>query len=183
MEIILLNGNPNRQNASFDTYLEQLETNLHSAGHSVTNFTLRNMDIHYCIGCLDCWIKTPGMCVTEDQGREICKAYVNADFVLWASPVIMGFYSALLKKVTDKFVGLVHPYGEFVDGEVHHFPRYDKYPLTGLLLEKDADTDDEDIEITSEIHSRTTLNFKSSTVFTKTTTAPVEEVADAIMRV
>lgn len=183
MDIVVLNGNPNEENHTFDTYLGQLDTKLRSSGHSVTNFTLRDMDIHYCIGCLDCWIKTPGMCVTEDQGREICKAYINADFVLWASPMIMGFYSALLKKVTDKFVCLVHPHGEFVDGEVHHLSRYEKYPLNSLLLEKNSDTDDEDIEITSEIHSRTTLNFKSSTVFTKTTSVPVEEVADAIMRI
>jgi hypothetical protein len=103
--------------------------------------------------------------------------------VVWASPVIMGFYSALLKKVTDKFVCLVHPHGEFIDGEVHHLSRYDHYPLAGLLLEKDSGTDDEDIQIISDIHSRTVLNFKSELAFTKLTIDPVEEVADAINRI
>jgi multimeric flavodoxin WrbA len=180
MQITILNGNPENRNTHLDEYLDQLVDRLASSGHSVNNLTLRDMDLAYCIGCLECWVKTPGMCKTDDDGREVSQAYINSDFVLWASPVIMGFYSALLKMVTDKFVGHVHPYGVFVDGEVHHAPRYESYPHGGLLLEKDPMTDEEDIQIISNIHSRTVLNFKSSLVFTKITHNPVEEVGDAI---
>jgi multimeric flavodoxin WrbA len=180
MKITLLNGNPRADNTAFDDYLARLSADLVSTGHDVIDFELRDMDISYCIGCFNCWVKTPGMCATEDDGRDVCRAYINSDFVLWASPVIMGFYSALLKKVTDKFVCLVHPHGEFIEGEVHHLSRYDHYPLAGLLLEKGSSTDDEDIQIISDIHSRTVLNFKSSLTFTKLTLDPVEEVADAI---
>ena len=183
MKITVLNGNPDTNNASFDDYIARLSEELTSDGHAVTSFDLREMDIKYCIGCFGCWVKTPGECRSRDESREVCRAYINSDFVLWASPVIMGFYSSMLKKVTDKFVCLVHPYGEFVDGEVHHLPRYEHYPKTGLLLEKGADSDDEDIQIISDIHSRTALNFKSSLAFTKLTLDPVEEVADAINRI
>ena len=183
MKITVLNGNPQADNTAFDDYLKRLSEELVSDGHNVTGFDLREMDIKYCIGCFGCWVKTPGECRSRDESREVCRAYINSDFVLWASPVIMGFYSALLKKVTDKFVCLVHPYGEFVEGEVHHLPRYDHYPMAGLLLEKGSDTDDEDIQIISDIHSRTSLNFKSSLAFTKLTLDPVEEVADAINRI
>ena len=183
MKITLLNGNPLADNSTFEDYLKQLSEVLTSDGHYVTAYGLRDMDISYCIGCLNCWVKSPGECRSGDESREVCRAYINSDFVLWASPVIMGFYSSLLKKVTDKFVCLVHPYGEFVEGEVHHLPRYDHYPIAGLLLEKGSDTDDEDIQIISNIHSRTALNFKSSLAFTKLTIDPVEEVADAINRI
>ncbi len=183
MKITILNGNSDASNSGFDHYLTRLSEELVSDGHNVTGFDLREMDIKYCIGCFGCWVKTPGECRSRDESREVCQAFINSDFVLWASPVIMGFYSALLKKVTDKFVCLVHPYGEFVDGEVHHLPRYDHYPIAGLLLEKGSDTDDEDIQIISNIHSRTALNFKSSLAFTKLTLDPVEEVADAINRI
>ena len=183
MKITVLNGNPHADNTAFDDYLKNLSEELVSDGHNVTGFDLREMDIKYCIGCFGCWVKTPGECRSRDESREVCRAYINSDFVLWASPVMMGFYSALLKKVTDKFVCLVHPYGEFVDGEVHHLPRYEHYPKTGLLLEKGSDTDDEDVQIISDIHSRTALNFKSSLAFTKLTLDPVEEVADAFNRI
>ena len=182
MKITILNGNPDVNNIAFDIYLKELSDELTSDNHAVTNFVLRDMDTSYCTGCFDCWVKTPGQCRTADAGRDINRAYINSDFVLWASPVIMGFYSALLKKVTDKFVGLVHPYVEFVDGEAHHLARYDNYPLAGLLLEKGMDTDDEDIRIISDIHQRTALNFKTTSAFTKLTADPVEEVAAAIVK-
>lgn len=180
MKITIMNGNPNAETVILDEYINELSVQLSSSGHEVSNMKLRDLDLAYCIGCLECWVKTPGMCKTDDDGREVSRAYINSDFVLFASPVIMGFYSALLKMVTDKFVGHVHPYGVFVEGEVHHAPRYDKYPKAGLLLEKDSKTDDEDIHIISNIHSRTILNYKSTLEFTKLTVDPVEEVADAI---
>ena len=65
-------------------------------------------------------------------------------------------------------------------GEAHHLARYDKYPLVGLLLEKGADMDDEDIRIISAVHRRTALNFKSTLSFTKLTLDPVAEVAREI---
>ena len=65
---------------------------------------------------------------------------------------------------------------------MHHSPRYDNYPLAGLLLEKSVDTDDEDIRIISDIQQRTALNFKTTLAFTKLTTEAVEEVAAAIVQ-
>ena len=183
MNITILNGNPDAGNTAFDDYLARLSDELNSNSHAVTSFDLREMDIKYCIGCFGCWVKSPGECRSRDESSQVCKAYINSDFVLWASLVIMGFYSALLKKVTDKLICIVHPYGEFVEGEVHHLPRYDHYPTTGLLLEKGIDSDDEDVQIISDIHSRTALNFKSSSAFTKLTLEPVEEVAGAINRI
>ena len=183
MKITILNGNQDASNATIDDYLAQLNNELTSSSHAVTSFNLREMDIKYCIGCFGCWVKSPGECRSKDESRKVCSAYINSDFVLWASPIIMGFYSATLKKVTDKLICLVHPYGEFVHGEVHHLPRYDHYPIAGLLLEKGADSDDEDVQIISDIYNRTMLNFKSSSAFTKLTLEPVEEVADAINRI
>ena len=182
MQITILNGNPDAGNTAFDGYLKRLSDELTSGGHAVTVFELREMDIKYCIGCLDCWVKTPGQCVSADEARDVCRAYINSDFVLWASPVIMGFYSALLKKVTDKFIALVCPYATFVQGESHHMARYDRYPLTGLLLQKIGDNDDEDISIISDTHGRTALNFKSTSSFTKLTLDSVEDVARAVTR-
>jgi hypothetical protein len=181
MNITILNGNPDAGRAGFDDYLALLSDELTSNGHAVTSFELREMDISYCIGCFGCWVKSPGECRSGDDSHEVSHAYINSDFVLWASPVIMGFYSALLKKVTDKFIQLVEPYMVFVDGESRHVARYDRYPLAGLLLEKGPDTDDEDISIIADTHTNTALNFKSKLVFTKLTHAPVDEVVQAIV--
>lgn len=116
----------------------------------------------------------------KDGSRDICREYINSDFVMFASPVIMGFTSALLKKAHDKLIPLIHPYFEIVRNEVHHLPRYSKYPMMGLLLEKHKDTDEKDIKIISDIYRRDAINFKTSFCFAKLTSDPVEEVANEI---
>ena len=85
-------------------------------------------------------------------------------------------------EATDKLIPLIHPYMVVDQGEAHHLARYSRYPLLGLLLQPGEDTDDEDIAIIREIHSRTALNFKSKVAFTRLTSDPIEEVAREIDR-
>ncbi|MEE8373038.1 MAG: NAD(P)H-dependent oxidoreductase [Dehalococcoidia bacterium] len=180
MKITILNGNPNADNTEFDDYLKRLTGLLESAQHRVTVFQLRDMDVKYCTGCFDCWVKTPGQCKVTDDSHDICREYISSDFALFASPVIMGFTSALLKKANDKLVPLLPYHMEFVDNELHHVARYDNYPLTGLLLQKSDDTDEEDIRIISDIYRRDAINLKASLRLTRSTNDPVEEVANEI---
>jgi len=182
MRITILNGNPSPEDAAFDGYLRGLVEALEAGHHAVTALQLRDMDIKYCTGCWGCWVKTPGECVARDDSAEICRAAIHADLVLHASPVIMGFYSALLKKTTDKLIPLIHPYAVVDQGEAHHLARYDKYPLFGLLLQPGDDTDDEDLKIIADIHRRTALNLKSRLAFVRLTDDPIEEVAREIDR-
>ena len=182
MRIAILNGNPRAEDTAFEDYVGGLARALEGKQHDVALLPLRDMDIKYCTGCWGCWVKTPGECVAKDASADVCRAVINADLVLHASPVIMGFYSALLKKTTDKLIPLVHPYTVVDQGEAHHLARYEKYPLLGLLLQPGEDTDDEDIAIIREIHGRTALNFKSRVAFTKLTSDPIEEVAREIDR-
>ncbi len=183
MKITILNGNPTAKDSRFDEYLKKLSDLLESGKHTATILQLREMDIRYCVGCFGCWVKTPGECVSKDESQDICREVIGSDLVLFASPVIMGFTSALLKKAQDKIIPLVHPYFEFVQGEVHHLARYEKYPLLGLLLQKGNNTDKEDIEIISDIYRRDAINFKTSFCFTRLTDDPVEEVANEINRI
>jgi multimeric flavodoxin WrbA len=180
MKVTILNGNPDASNTIFDDYLKKLSEILSSESNQVIIFTLRDMDIKYCRGCWGCWVKTPGECLVEDDTREIRCKFIPSDLVLFASPVRMGFTSALLKRAHERLLPLIHPYLELVDGEVHHIARYDKYPLMALLLEKGEDVDEEDIKIISDIYRRDAINFKTSFCFTKSTSDPLEEVANEI---
>ncbi len=183
MKVALLNGNPEAADSGFDGYLAELTKQLESRGHAATSLQLRDMDIRYCIGCFGCWVKTPGECSNAaDDSRTVRREYINSDLAVFASPVIMGFTSAVLKRAHDRMIGLLLPYGRLYGGETHHDPRYDKYPLMALLLQPEADGDDEDLEIITDIYRRDAINFKSSLVFSKLVTEPVEEVVDAIDR-
>jgi multimeric flavodoxin WrbA len=181
LRVTILNGNPNAENKAFDQYLKELSDSLISNNHSVNTLQLRDMDIRYCIGCFGCFDKTPGECSTAaDDSREVRREYINSDFVLFASPIIMGYTSALLKKPTERNLGLLLPYGEIAQEETHHPARYDKYPQLGLLLEKNSDSDNEDVEIISDMYMRDAINFHATLCFTKLTSDPIKEVVDEI---
>lgn len=180
MKITILNGNSDLQNTSFDEYLVQLTQILTEGSHRVTNLNLCQMNVENCNGCFGCWVKTPGECVIEDDSPGIRQAVIQSDFTLYASPLKMGYPSALLKRAMDKSVPLIHPYFTVVNQEVHHLARYKHYPRVGLLFEREQDTDDDDLRIVTNLFGRTAINMKSSLVFSLDTSQPPAEVARLI---
>ena len=180
MRITILNGEPN-STSPFQNYIVELARNLTAAGHAINTLDLRDLDLKGCSGCFGCWLKTPGECVKRDDSAQVCRAAIEADFLLFASPMIMGFTSALLKRATDQMLPLIHPYLVIEAGEMHHLARYAKYPLFGLLLAKETDTDTEDIEITTAMWKRLARNIKTHLAFTSLSDRPAQEVAHELI--
>jgi multimeric flavodoxin WrbA len=180
MNITILNGNPFPERKEFDSYLETVLSGVRTAGHEARQFVLRDMKIRPCTGCFNCWVKTPGTCSIKDDSRDLAKNYIHADHVIFASPLIMGFFSSILKNALDRSIPLIHPHVEEVGGEAHHKKRYDRYPAISFLLEKEPFTDDEDIEIVTDIFRREAINVRSSLGFVKFTESPAGEVIHAL---
>jgi multimeric flavodoxin WrbA len=185
MKITILNGNPYPSTpdigpSTFDSYLSTLKSNLEEENHTVTQIDLRDLTLRYCIGCWGCWVKTPGECISRDASLEMDRAVIQADFLLWAAPLQMGFPSCLLKMALDKHLPLIHPYTMVVRGEAHHRKRYDRYPRLGLLLDKEPTTDADDLQIVTDMFCRTALNFKSRLEFSLTSETSTGELARRI---
>lgn len=179
MKITILNGSP--EPSSFDHYLRELKSALETINHQVTQIDLRELPIKYCIGCFECWVKTPGLCDADDASQEMDRAVINSEFTLWAAPLKMGFPSVLLKMAFDKHLPLIHPYMLVDQNEAHHLKRYETYPRVGLLVEKETDTNAKDLRILTDIFSRTALNFKSKLEFLETIDLPAEDLAGKIL--
>lgn len=179
MRIVFLNGS--LKSDEFDDGLYMLRDGLTGAGHVVHQFDLRSLKIPRCTGCFGCWVKTPGMCVSNDPSREISGMVVHSDLVIFASPLIMGFPSAVLKNVNDKLIQVLHPYVVIDQKEMHHRSRYHRYPKWGLFLGPEADTDDEDIAVVRRIYERAALNFKTTLAFACTSSQPISEVLHEII--
>jgi multimeric flavodoxin WrbA len=180
MRVLIIDGEPGG-NGAFDEYVSHVESRLGDAGHEVERVPLRDLDIKGCSGCWGCWVKTPGECVASDDSGDVLRAVLAADMVLFASPMRMGFVTALTKRMMDKMIPLVHPYIEIEGGEMHHRPRYERYPAMALLLEPGLGTDAEDIEITSELMARFARNMKTTMEFVAVTDRPAEEVAHELV--
>jgi multimeric flavodoxin WrbA len=181
MEILLLNGSPSGV-VLMESSLEKISQTLKVGGHSISQVVLRDLKVKHCVGCWNCWVKTPGECVHRDDVESVLRQILKADLLLLASPLIMGYPSAILKQFMDRMIPLVHPYIVLDHGECHHQARYGAYPKMGLLLEKETDTDEEDIEIVRDLFERVARNMKTTLQFTYTTDEDLQEVCDEINR-
>ena len=175
MKITILDGEPSPA-AEFDLYLKQVADHAARVGNDVKLIQLRDLTLKGCSGCWSCWVKTPGECAKRDDSVLLCRSVIASDLLVFASPVNMGFTTALLKRAADQMIPLLHPYFEVEGGEIHHRARYDCYPLMALLLAPDPETDAEDLAICQEIWSRTARNMKSRLALTVTIDRSPEEV-------
>ena len=96
------------------------------------------MKIAHCMGCNQCWLKTPGVCAIKDDYESIIKKLVDAENLWLVSDTCFGFVDWRGKRVMDRIVPMLNMYVEFRDGLERHELRYP--PLNfGLLYKGEAD--------------------------------------------
>lgn len=113
---------------------------LDSLGWQSQSLVLREEKIAYCLGCFECWTKTPGRCRIEDDGQRVAAAIIQSDLVVYLTPITFGGYSSTLKKAIDRTICLISPFFTRIGSEVHHRARYPQYPMLlgiGLLPQPD----------------------------------------------
>ncbi len=169
MKVTLLNGSLEKVHADFDSKLERYKQRLIQSPDitQLDNYNLKDMDIKQCIGCFQCWIKTPGKCVIKDDAEKILVSYIRSDLVIFASPLVMGMTTGLMKRLNDRLIPLIHPYFSIVEGEIHHLERYDKYPQIACLYAPSPEDTQEDIALCEQIYERLAINVKSNLRFFK----------------
>jgi len=131
---------------------------LGDAGATVNAVPLREMDIAYCLGCFNCWVKTPGLCTTNDAARDVARRHIQSDLLILLTPVTFGGYSSELKKALDRLIPNLSPFFTKIDGEVHHQRRYARYPrlvVVGVLDEPDEESE----RLFKTLVSRNALNM------------------------
>jgi multimeric flavodoxin WrbA len=105
---------------------ETLHSELGRKGIQFTHWTLRDIEIAPCIGCFQCWTKTPGECVFDDEQRRIYADMAKSDLVILITPITFGGYSSELKKGLDRFIPVLLPFFRMYNGETHHPSRSGK---------------------------------------------------------
>lgn len=162
-KIVILNGENDSAESPINEYLFGLENLLRKEGIDVKSFVIRDKNVKQCVGCFDCWLKTPGICRFKDDVEEMLHEIIKSDLLLFASPLIMGMYSASLKRFQDRMLPIIHPYLALVNNECHHKKRYPKYPKLGFIYDEN-DATAEEIENVRFIHQRMVLNIHSELI-------------------
>lgn len=109
----------------------------------VNVFDFQDQVITPCIGCWDCWLKTPGNCVMRDRMTESYSDFVNSDTVILLLDTAQGFIDHRGKAFIDRTIPHYHPYIKLVDGESQHLSRYEKLPEIVFYFEREGLTEKE----------------------------------------
>ncbi|XOF34022.1 MAG: flavodoxin family protein [Candidatus Electrothrix sp. YB6] len=126
---VILDGTRSEDGEKFTPVFTLLMEELRDSGTKVQTFKLNDIKINHCIGCFNCWSKTPGRCVhTADTGAEILQEILNSNTVIFFTPVVFGGYSSELKKIADRSLPFVLPFLRRIYGETHHPTRYSIFP-------------------------------------------------------
>lgn len=129
MKVLLLNGSRAAQHHPTIELISQIcRQELRKNDHTCEEIRLSEKKIAPCIGCFGCWVKTPGICLLPDEGREIAASVINSDLLINLTPITFGGYSSELKKAVDRLIPLLSPFFMKIKGEVHHQTRYRSYP-------------------------------------------------------
>lgn len=78
-----------------------------------------------CLGCFNCWLKTPGTCKINDGLKNIGSLLGQSEELVIISKNTYGGYSEPVKKVIDRSIATSLPFFTFRSGKLRHRERYD----------------------------------------------------------
>ena len=100
MKIIILQGSPNRD-GSTAMLAEAFAEGAEKAGHETRIIHVAAETIHPCTGCVSCGYEGP--CVQKDGMENVRAALLQADMLVFATPLYYYGMTAQLKTVIDRF--------------------------------------------------------------------------------
>ncbi|MBO4474928.1 MAG: flavodoxin family protein [Clostridiales bacterium] len=129
------------------------------------------MRISHCVGCNECWLKTPGICALKDDYEQILRKLVHADQMWLITETALGFVDHKGKNIIDRMIPLATMNLQFKGKQMRHIPRYKQRTDVGIIYRGDADR-----SFMERWNQRVTLNLHSHSlgVF------PVTEKKEAI---
>lgn len=101
MKIVVITGSPHRHGTSA-ALAERFIRGAEEAGHSVYRFDAAFHSVHPCLGCDHCR-KTAEGCVFQDGMAELNPHLLEADGIVFVSPIYYYDVNAQLKAVIDRF--------------------------------------------------------------------------------
>ena len=140
MKILVLTGSP-RKGGNSATLADNFIKGAEEAGHKVVRFDAAFKNVHPCIGCNKC--EMDGPCIFKDDFEFVREHIVDADAVVFATPMYYFGISAQLKAVIDRFYA--------INGKIHR-------PKKAVLLLTYANTSDSEAEPIKK-HYEVLLNY------------------------
>ena len=102
MKVIALQGSP-RKKGNTAKVLGWVEDDLRSMGHEVESIYLNSKNIKGCLACAKCKEEPQKIgCVQKDDALEIFEKILDAQLVIFASPLYFWGFTAQIKALIDR---------------------------------------------------------------------------------
>ncbi len=129
MKITVFNGSPRGKRGNTHIMVKEFSKGVKKAGGVIENIFLIKKEIKPCLGCFDCWYKTPGKCIIKDDMNELLSKFLSSDIVVFATPIYIDNLTGIMKNFMDRLIPVIDPRFERDEiGECRHKKRFEKYP-------------------------------------------------------
>ncbi len=103
--ILTIQGSPRLQ-GNTNNVLTLLESKL-TQTYNINRINLQTKHINYCLGCNKCQQTSAYKCVQQDDMNDLLSNLIEADVIIYATPLYGHNYSAQLKTFLDRHVPLM----------------------------------------------------------------------------
>jgi putative NADPH-quinone reductase len=110
MHVMAINGSPRKEKSNTYRILGPLLEGMGAAGATTEVVHLGHLQINPCLGCFLCWVKTPGKCVQKDDMAAVLERFVQADLLVFGTPLYHYNVSGLMKNFLDRTLPASEPW-------------------------------------------------------------------------
>jgi multimeric flavodoxin WrbA len=118
-----------------------------------------------CVGCYNCWLKTPGTCKINDSLKNSGSLLGQSEETVLISKNCYGGYSERVKKILDRSISASLPFFTYRSWKMRHTRRYriDRKYLTVNLYGDFLESETKTAELIVEAN-RSNMGFKEASL-------------------
>ena len=110
MKVLALNGSPRMKSSSTYYIMKPFLEGMETAGAKTEIIHIRSLKLKPCLGCYSCWVRTPGVCIQDDNMTGALKKFNNADMVIFGTPLYHFTMTGIMKDFIDRILPRLEPW-------------------------------------------------------------------------
>ncbi len=133
MNVLIINGSPKGERSN-TMWLTNAFVSGFPEDARVKTITLRDKDIHPCMGCFSCWTKTPGQCAVKDDMQEIYQDILEADIIIESFPLYFAGMPSRMRMMTERCLLFTKRYEGSPEDTFHSILEMEEHSLKNKKL-------------------------------------------------
>jgi len=102
VKILVINGSPRGEHGNTQVLVKEFLEGAKETGAGTEIVYLKDKKIEHCVGCMDCMLKTPGICRHQDDMPDLMLRLREADLLVYAPPLYIFSVPGLMKDFMDR---------------------------------------------------------------------------------